>query len=275
MSTILSLNRGTLTSATYNGFPAIDIYDTPVGQNVYSLTIIPEPATAGLLALAGAALLRKRRQARSPRFNARVISCISRTGCGSTLKALLSAFVLASLLAAPALANINVQAVVDGDSLLVITPSGLFWENLSTPEQSNSAKPGFYGTDLSTPGPSYVNGVAWMPTWGNSNSRGADTSSVYPIDLSGYTGWSVSSQYDGYFNNCPESYYGTPCTLSDFLSLNRGSITGTTYNGFPAIEIDDSAAGENVYSVTIIPEPATLGLLALARVGLLSRRRRA
>jgi hypothetical protein len=61
-----------------------------------------------------------------------------------------------------------VEALIDGDSVLHVTPTGIYWESRSV------AKPGRHN-DANEP--TWINSHKWMPQWGKpSESRGADKS---------------------------------------------------------------------------------------------------
>jgi hypothetical protein len=166
--------------------------------------------------------------------------------------------------------KIQVQAVIDGLSELVITPQGLYWHNVD-----DHAKPGNYGTGYSLSGPTYVNGDEWTPTWAiPGNPRVEDISSLYTIGTSGFVGFTLSQQYDGYFDNYIQ-FVGDdwlPFPLGSLLDLNRGVVSLSEYQGYSAIRLCDSEPGQMVYSFDIIlPEPATLSLLALGGLAMMRR----
>ncbi len=67
-----------------------------------------------------------------------------------------------------------IEALVDGDSDLHITPEGIFWVS------GNSSKPGRHlGRNEAT----YVNGTPWFPDWQSPAATGPDKSAIYPIRL--------------------------------------------------------------------------------------------
>lgn len=67
---------------------------------------------------------------------------------------------------------LTVEALVDGPSTLSVRRDGLNWTN------GNNAKPGMRRE------PTFVNGTAWMPKWGNPDQeRGFDRSDVSPLTL--------------------------------------------------------------------------------------------
>ena len=164
--------------------------------------------------------------------------------------------------------RVRVQAVIDHLSELVITDQGVYWHNL------NHAKPGNYGADYSTPGPTYIDGQEWMPVWGiPGEPRVEDTSDVYLIDTTGYAGFAPSQQYDGYFDSYLQLVGGEWVPLGSLLDINRGTFTASTYNGHPAIRIYDPDPGHMVYTFDVLlPEPATLALLAAGVAALTIRR---
>lgn len=66
-----------------------------------------------------------------------------------------------------------VEALVDGDSELCVTPIGIYWRSLGV------AKPGRHGGRNE---PTFVNGQAWMPQWGQANQeRGRDETALLPL----------------------------------------------------------------------------------------------
>ncbi len=165
---------------------------------------------------------------------------------------------------------IQIQAVVDGQSELVISPTGIFWHHI------DHAKPGNYGENYDLAGPTYVDGAGWTPTWTKPvEQRVEDVSGVLAIDATGFSGFALSSQYGNYFDAYPELVGGNWVTLGPLVDLNRGSMTLSSYNGLPSVLINDTQPGQNVYSFDLqIPEPATMGLLALSGLVVLRRRRK-
>ena len=160
---------------------------------------------------------------------------------------------------------IHVEAVIDGSSELVIDQGSLYWHHISW------AKPGNYGTSYEITGPTYIDSNSWTPEWGNPNPRVTDNSSTYPIDTTGFHGFSLSSQYGHEFDSYPEYVSGQMITLADTLNLNRGSVYLSQYLGLPTIRIDDPFNGQNVYSFNIaVPEPSTILLLGIGAISLLT-----
>jgi len=71
--------------------------------------------------------------------------------------------------------EIVVEALIDGDSELWVTPTGLYWKCVG----KGVAKPGRHNGRNE---PTYINGKRWMPEWGKpQESRGADQSK--PLSL--------------------------------------------------------------------------------------------
>ena len=70
---------------------------------------------------------------------------------------------------------LRIQAHVDGSSDLTITKAGVYWSN------GRFAKPGRCDGRNE---PTYVNGMAWIPKWGEpEQDRGVDRSEAYPLEL--------------------------------------------------------------------------------------------
>jgi hypothetical protein len=72
--------------------------------------------------------------------------------------------------------DIIVEALIDGDSTLHLTPDGIYWAHHGT-----GVKPGRFQDRHE---PTYVNGVAWQPKWKNPGPGGygeKDQSDVYPL----------------------------------------------------------------------------------------------
>jgi hypothetical protein len=65
-----------------------------------------------------------------------------------------------------------IEAYIDGPSTLHLTESGVYWTN------GNSFKPGKWNHANE---PTYINGVAWMPVWGNNKETGQDKSEPYVL----------------------------------------------------------------------------------------------
>jgi len=181
-------------------------------------------------------------------------------------KMLLSLFALSLFASTIAADIIHVEAVVDGKSELVISPTGLFWHHI------NNAKPGNYGESYEIAGPTYIDGVAWTPTWTTPPAqRVEDISSTISIDTSLFSGFELSLEYNHYFDDYTGGAFPD---LGTKIQLNRGSVTLSDYNGFPSILINDTIGGQNVYSFDIlVPDPATLGLLSVGLMGLPFRHR--
>jgi hypothetical protein len=73
--------------------------------------------------------------------------------------------------------EIVVEALIDGDSELWVTPSGLYWKCMG----KDMAKPGRHKDKYE---PTYVNNKRWMPEWGRpQESRGADQSKPLPLPI--------------------------------------------------------------------------------------------
>jgi hypothetical protein len=69
-----------------------------------------------------------------------------------------------------------VEALVDGDSELCVTPTGIYWRSLGV------AKPGRHGGRNE---PTFVNGQPWRPQWGQPNQeRGHDETAPLPLAVS-------------------------------------------------------------------------------------------
>lgn len=143
----------------------------------------------------------------------------------------------------PGTTVVNIQMVIDHDSALVITPTGLYWRHYGY------AKPGFYGNSYEIPGPFLIGTQSWTPTWDTPGSRDPGVSSVFALNTAGFSGWSLSQSYGGAFNSYPQDSGAT--VLAQSLSLNRGTVTSTTVDGFPAIRFQDFFSGQNVYSVDL------------------------
>ncbi|MBM3874961.1 MAG: hypothetical protein FJ382_14770, partial [Verrucomicrobia bacterium] len=143
----------------------------------------------------------------------------------------------------PGTTVVNIQMVIDHDSALVIAPTGLYWRHYGY------AKPGFYGNSYEIPGPFLIGTQTWTPTWDTPGSRDPGVSSVFVLNTAGFSGWSLSQSYGGAFNSYPQDYGAT--VLAQSLSLNRGTVTSTTVDGFPAIRFQDFFSGQNVYSVDL------------------------
>jgi hypothetical protein len=70
--------------------------------------------------------------------------------------------------------EVVVEALVDGNSKLHVTPKGIYWTS------HGEAKPGLHdGANA----PTFVNGATWTPTWSKPGDRGHDKSSVYPLNF--------------------------------------------------------------------------------------------
>jgi len=73
-------------------------------------------------------------------------------------------------------AEIVVEARIDGNSELWVTPTGIYWKNLD-----RESKPGRYDGKSE---PTYVNGKEWMPEWGKPDQEGgADLSQSYALPI--------------------------------------------------------------------------------------------
>lgn len=71
----------------------------------------------------------------------------------------------------------TVEALVDGDSSLCITPTGIYWEIRGGP----AAKPGLWRDANEA---TSVNGVRWMPKWGQPDQRkGPDKTEPFYLNL--------------------------------------------------------------------------------------------
>jgi hypothetical protein len=138
---------------------------------------------------------------------------------------------------------VNLQVVIDHESELVVTPDGIYWIHYV------GARPGYYGNDYEIPGPVLVDGTPWTPAWDTTGSRAAGTSAVLPFAPGRFTGWSLSTSYGGAFGSYPQDYGAS--TLARYVSVNRGTVTAGTANGFPTLRFQDFAGGQNVYSVNL------------------------
>jgi hypothetical protein len=68
-----------------------------------------------------------------------------------------------------------VEALIDGDSELCVTPKGIYWRSLGV------AKPGRHGGKNE---PTFVNGQPWIPLWGQPNQeRGNDQSALLALPI--------------------------------------------------------------------------------------------
>jgi hypothetical protein len=70
--------------------------------------------------------------------------------------------------------EILIEAFIDGDTTLHVTAQGVYWKS------HGAAKPGLLG---SRDEPTYVNTVAWRPTWSDPRERGTDTSDIFPLKV--------------------------------------------------------------------------------------------
>jgi hypothetical protein len=81
--------------------------------------------------------------------------------------------------------QIVVEALIDGNSELHVTPTGIYWKHLGS-----MSKPGMHSRNNL---PTYVNHTAWMPEWGRpASTSAADQSKPYPLNL-GKLGFSVET----------------------------------------------------------------------------------
>lgn len=68
-----------------------------------------------------------------------------------------------------------VEALIDGDSELCVTPKGIYWKSLGV------AKPGRHNGRNE---PTFVNGQPWMPQWGRPiEDRGVDQTGLLPLNI--------------------------------------------------------------------------------------------
>lgn len=75
----------------------------------------------------------------------------------------------------PSPKEITIEALVDGPSVLHLSPAGIYWTN------GGNAKPGRHDAHNY---PTYVNGRAWTPKWGKEgDDRGVDQSDTYPMQI--------------------------------------------------------------------------------------------
>ena len=73
------------------------------------------------------------------------------------------------------LSELVIEALIDGDSFLHVTPTGIYWE------ERGVAKPGRHNGANE---PTAVNGQPWMPKWGNpTRDRGNDRSALLPLPI--------------------------------------------------------------------------------------------
>jgi hypothetical protein len=89
------------------------------------------------------------------------------------------------------------------------------------------------------------------------------TTGIVELDVtSAVQDWLINSQPNyGFFLKTGPSIFGTPA--SNFWNIQLGSFDNVTASNRPTLVIDG-----------VVPEPASLGLLALGAIGLLRRRRR-
>jgi hypothetical protein len=75
----------------------------------------------------------------------------------------------------PQLPELVIEALIDGNSFLHVTPTGIYWE------ERGVAKPGRHeGANE----PTAVNGQPWMPKWGDpTRARGNDQSALLPLPI--------------------------------------------------------------------------------------------
>lgn len=67
-----------------------------------------------------------------------------------------------------------VEVLIDGPSELRVQKESLYWIN------ELNAKPGHHSGKKE---PTYLNGAAWLPEWGDPGSRGTDKSKPYPLPV--------------------------------------------------------------------------------------------
>jgi len=114
---------------------------------------------------------------------------------------------------AAAQGEVIVEALIDGNSELHVTSTGLYWKHLG-----HMSKPGMHSRNNL---PTYINHTAWMPEWGQpTTTSAADQSKPYPLDL-GKLGFSVETLAvgGGDDDKTPEKIQGIeprdPVTIAD------------------------------------------------------------
>jgi len=148
----------------------------------------------------------------------------------STAKALIVRLMPAKGVSA-AVQCIAVSALIDGDSELHVAPRGLYWRHVS----DQSAKPGLMSGRSE---PTYINGTAWIPRWGQSSDQAVDQSAslLLPITDIHFTLQMVS--------------IGTKLESSGVE--NRDAVNAEVRNGELVVSIPDSQPGARWYRFRLI-----------------------
>jgi hypothetical protein len=135
--------------------------------------------------------------------------------------------------ASPAVREVVVEALIDGDSKLHVTPKGIYWTSHGV------SKPGLHeGANA----PTFVNGATWMPTWSKPGERGHDKSSAYPLNLNATLNYKVE------LVACGKQPGGSQIE-------KRDPIQAETAGGEIVITIPDHQLGSRWYRLRIFEAP--------------------
>ena len=130
---------------------------------------------------------------------------------------------------------IVVEALIDGDSELHLTPTGLYWKELG------GSKPGRHqGSNL----PTYINAVAWMPQWGHPEAAyGFDQTEPLKITL-GKMNFAIEVLAIGgsYKDKTPAKIQGID---------KRDPVTISSKDGEQVVSIPDHQGGDKWYRIRI------------------------
>jgi len=133
--------------------------------------------------------------------------------------------------ASSAVQSITVSALIDGDSELHVSSRGLYWRHVS----DQSAKPGLMSGRSE---PTYLNGIGWIPRWGQPGDQAVDQSSpmLLPIVDIHFTLQMVS----------------IGAQLESSGIENRDSVNAEVRNGELIVSIPDSQPGARWYRFRLV-----------------------
>ncbi len=181
---------------------------------------------------------------------------------------------LVAMCAIPTFADIKVQAYVDGKARLHIEDDRIYWEDL----QSGTAHPGWHDEyqplNYDENGPTWLDDQAWTPVWyaDGGNHRSTGYSSSYYGDFSWVTGIELGTLDDLTVFDNYIFWVGSPSNITNYAETPSPINCNIVFDS-EGILINDTNPGAHRYVFSLVPEPATLSLLALGGLSLLRPRR--